>query len=135
MNGKALDLGALDTRRFSETGRELALRHPGTGAAAGARHGARLRCRRLPARARRAAAAAPRAPADAQAHGRRDPRRRARALARSSPAGLGLSLDGQPFEYSPTNAVVLLRRFPWIREQVEGAAADRGKFLPASSAS
>jgi hypothetical protein len=37
------------------------------------------------------------------------------------------------FEYTPANAVALMRRFPWIREQVEGAAADRGKFLPASS--
>lgn len=44
-------------------------------------------------------------------------------------------LDGQPLEYSAANALTLVRRFPWIRQQVDRAAGVRANFLPGSSAS
>lgn len=45
------------------------------------------------------------------------------------------NLDGEPLEYSAANAKILLKRFPWIREQVERAAGVRANFLPASAGS
>lgn len=42
------------------------------------------------------------------------------------------NLDGKAFEYTPQNALTLLKRFPWIREQVERAAGVRANFLPGS---
>lgn len=47
---------------------------------------------------------------------------------------LPFSLDGQPLEYTPANAQLLVRRFPWIRQQVDRAAGVRANFLPGSSA-
>lgn len=135
MSGRT-DLGALDTRRFMEAGRELALRHPGDGSVLAAvlqvrgydsdAYQSKLdeqqqrRLERLPTH---------RVTVDEM---------RAEALEQSAALVAGwknVDLDGQPFEYSPANAVTLLRRFPWIREQVEVAAAERGKFLPAAGTS
>jgi hypothetical protein len=45
------------------------------------------------------------------------------------------NLEGKPLDYSPENARILLRRFSWIREQVDRAASVRANFLPGSSAS
>jgi hypothetical protein len=45
------------------------------------------------------------------------------------------NLDGQPFEYTPANAQLLLKRWPWIRDAVVRAAGVRANFLPGSSAS
>lgn len=39
------------------------------------------------------------------------------------------NLEGKPLEYSAANAVTLLKRFAWIREQVERAAGVRANFL------
>lgn len=44
-------------------------------------------------------------------------------------------LESKPLEYSPTNADRLLKRFRWIRQQVDRAAGNRANFLPGSSAS
>lgn len=44
-------------------------------------------------------------------------------------------LEGKPLEYSAENAQTLLRRFWWIREQVERAAGVRANFLQGPSAS
>ena len=44
-------------------------------------------------------------------------------------------LEGKALEYSPANAQLLLRRFRWIREQVDRAAGVRANFLPGSSRS
>lgn len=44
-------------------------------------------------------------------------------------------LEGKPLAYSPANAEVLLKRFRWIRQQVDRAAGNRANFLPGSSAS
>ena len=46
-----------------------------------------------------------------------------------------LSLDGQALAYSRESAKTLLRRFPWVREQVEDFAGKRGNFLPGSASS
>jgi hypothetical protein len=134
MSEKGLDLGALDTRRYSEQGRELQLRHPGDGTPIEARvmvrgYDSDAYQRALDAQQQRRLERLPthRVSVD-------DIRADALELSSALLAGWSnLAIDGQPFEYSPGNAVTLLRRFPWIREQVEGAAADRGKFLPASS--
>lgn len=45
------------------------------------------------------------------------------------------SLEGKPLEYSSQNAALLMRRFRWIREQVDRAAGARANFLPGSSTS
>jgi len=44
-------------------------------------------------------------------------------------------LDGKPLEYSAANAVKLLERFHWIREQVERAAGVRSNYLRKSAPS
>jgi hypothetical protein len=44
-------------------------------------------------------------------------------------------LDGAPLPYSGANAARLLRRFGWIRQQVEQFAGDRANFLPGSTSS
>ena len=44
-------------------------------------------------------------------------------------------VKGEPFAYSAANALKLVQNFPWVREQVERAAAQRANFLPGSSAS
>ena len=47
-----------------------------------------------------------------------------------------VDLDGKPFpSFSTTAAKALYARFPWIREQVDAAMADRANFLPGSSTS
>jgi hypothetical protein len=44
-----------------------------------------------------------------------------------------MTLDGKPYpEYSTSAAKSLYQRFPWIREQVDSAMADRANFLPGS---
>lgn len=45
-----------------------------------------------------------------------------------------VNLEGKPLEYSAANAVKLLGRFLWIREQVERAAGVRANFLSGSAA-
>lgn len=40
-----------------------------------------------------------------------------------------ISIEGEEFEYSPENAKILYRDYPWIREQVEEFIADRSNFL------
>lgn len=42
-------------------------------------------------------------------------------------------IKGEPFPYSEVNAQQLLRRYPWVREQVERAARQRANFLPGSA--
>lgn len=130
------DLGALDTRRYGEQGREIRLKHPGTGAELAAA----LHVRGYDSDAYRRVL-------DAQQQKRLDrlpshkvtvDEMRADALELHATLIAGwsnISMDGEPFEYSEANAVTLLRRFPWIREQVEVAAADRGKFLPTPASS
>jgi hypothetical protein len=131
-----VDLGALDTRKYGEQGRDIKLKHPGTGAELA-----------IVLRVRGYDSDAYRRVLDAQQQRRLDrlpsqkvtvDELRADALELHAHLIAGwsnVSLDGQPFEYSEANAATLLRRFPWIREQVEVAAADRGKFLPMSASS
>lgn len=40
----------------------------------------------------------------------------------------GLSLKGQPLEYSPENALTVLKRFPWISDQIAAAVENRLNF-------
>lgn len=47
--------------------------------------------------------------------------------------GPGMELDGQKIEWSAADAAAIFEEFPWIREQVDGAASDRGLFLKASN--
>jgi hypothetical protein len=44
-----------------------------------------------------------------------------------------LTLEGKEIEFSRDNAADLLRRFPWIFEQVAGGVGNRGLFMPASA--
>ena len=47
----------------------------------------------------------------------------------------GLTKGGQPFEYSPKNAALLLEQHAYIFEQVRGFADHRANFLPGSASS
>ena len=46
-----------------------------------------------------------------------------------------IELDGEAFPYSPDNAKALLRRLPWLREQLDEAIADRANFIRTSRTS
>ena len=41
----------------------------------------------------------------------------------------GVVVDGEELPYTEANALALLERFPWIREQVQTAMGDRGNYL------
>ncbi len=46
-----------------------------------------------------------------------------------------IELDGKPYPFSADNAKALLRRLPWLREQLDEAIADRANFIRTSRTS
>lgn len=44
----------------------------------------------------------------------------------------GLGVAGVELEFSAENALLLYRKFPWLREQAEAFIQDRSRFLKAS---
>lgn len=44
----------------------------------------------------------------------------------------GIEIKGKPFKYSKTNAVILMREYPWIMEQVDKFCGDRANFFEGS---
>lgn len=136
MSGELEDLSQLDVRKGSEDGREIALRHPGSGGELKAR----VHVRGYDSDSYRLVS---------QTHQRRrlerlpmhrptpeEIRHDSLELSAALVAGWkNLSLDGgkTEFPYSPANALTILEKFPWVREQIESAAADRANFLPGSS--
>ena len=134
-----IDLSTLDSRKAAEAGTQLALKHPVTGLPLegwaltvigydAARYQAmseehqRRRFDRL-AQSKRLTVEELRA----------DSLELAAVLVSGWPPTF--DLDGQPFPYSESNAVKLMHRFPWIREQVERFASDRGNFIKGSASS
>lgn len=131
-----IDLSALDTRKGADGGFDLQLKHPGTGETLA---GWVVRVRGYDSAAYQEILR--------EHQRRRLERSRAKRItveeleAESLEAAAVLlvgwpdnfNLDGQPFAWSEANARTLLGRFPWIREQVETGAADRGNFLPRSA--
>jgi len=133
-----IDLSALDTRKGAEAGFELQLKHPVTGEILA---GWLLKIRGYDAPAYQEVL---------REHQRRRLERsrnkritveelEAESLEAAAVLVMGwpdqFNLEGQPFAWSEANARALLGRFPWIREQVETGAADRGNFLPGSAKS
>jgi hypothetical protein len=54
-----------------------------------------------------------------------------RQLAETCISWEGFVNNGQTLEFSVDNAVLVFRKFPFIREQVDAAAGDRANFIPA----
>ena len=52
-----------------------------------------------------------------------------RQLAETCISWKGFQENGQPIEFTPENVAKVFRRFPFIREQVDAAAADRANFI------
>lgn len=44
-----------------------------------------------------------------------------------------IEMDGKPFKYSPANAIELVKKWPWIRDQVVTFADDRANFFRGSA--
>lgn len=42
----------------------------------------------------------------------------------------GIVVDGETLEYSHSNVLKFLARFPWVREQIDNHASTRASFLP-----
>ncbi len=134
-----IDLSALDTRKGAQEGVELTLKHPSTGAPLA---GWTLRVRGYDSEAyQRTSDEQQRRRLDRIAMGKRPTVEELNAEATELSATLiagwpdKFDLDGKPFAYSESAAQALIVRFPWIREQVEKAAADRGNFLPGPASS
>lgn len=132
-----LDLAALDVRKGADSGFELQLTHPVTGAAlplfvtilgadsdeyqSALREQQRRRMERM-ARGKRA----PITPEEIDDEA-------LNLLARITRGWRadGMLLDGKPLPaFSTAEARKLYERFPWIREKVDQAMGDRGNFLP-----
>jgi hypothetical protein len=45
----------------------------------------------------------------------------------------GFTANGQPYQLTKENAIALLDKAPWIREQVEEAMGDHASFFPKPS--
>ena len=57
-------------------------------------------------------------------------------LAACTTAWTNVALDGGPLPFSAANALMVYKRFPWIKEQVDQAIGDRAVFtMPQSAAS
>lgn len=141
MNEKVngFDLAALDTSRGAEEGYTLTLVHPKTGEATpvtitvlGAdsetfrdkqREILRRRAERMN-RTRKLTVAPEEAEADSL-----------ELLVAVISGWSGMTLDGAELPFSGENARMVLRRFGWIREQVDQAVSDRANFLPRSASS
>lgn len=41
----------------------------------------------------------------------------------------GIEEGGQPFEYSKENAVELVKKYPWLRDQIDAFVGDRANFI------
>lgn len=132
-----LDLAGFDTRKGGEAGFELPLKHPGTGKPLG--RTVRVRGYDSPsyqnAMLERQRQRLERLPSHKPTPEQMDQDSLALSAALlASWADGQFTLDGRDFDYSgPDSALAMMQRFPWIREQVEEAAGERGNFLPGSA--
>lgn len=127
-NSAALDLASLDTAALCEQGAELELTHPATGAPLGVyltlagvdskswrKATAALAEKRLGKRGKVSAE-------EVQTGG-------VEILARCTLGWRGVVVDGQEMPCTVNNARTLYGRFPWIFEQADRFASDRGSYL------
>lgn len=124
----AFDLASLDTVALCEQGAELELTHPATGKPLGVylilagvdstvwrKATVALAEKRLGRRGKVSAE-------DIQVGG-------LEILARCTLAWRNVVVDGQEMPCTPENARALYERFPWIFEQADRFASDRGSYL------
>lgn len=52
-------------------------------------------------------------------------------LAACTKGWIGVVLEGKEIECNADNAVMLYKRFPWIKEQIDVAVGDRANFIKA----
>lgn len=127
-NSAALDLASLDTAALCEQGAELELTHPATGAPLGVyltlagvdsktwrKATAALAEKRLGKRGKVSAE-------EVQTGG-------VEILARCTLGWRGVVVDGQEMPCTVNNARTLYGRFPWIFDQADRFASDRGSYL------
>lgn len=125
---KTFDLASLDTAALCEQGAEMELTHPDTGAPLGVH----LTLAGVDSKTWRKAAAA-------LAEKRLARRGKVTAedvrsggieiVARCTLAWRGVVVGGQELPCTPDNARDLYERFPWIFEQADLFASDRGSYL------
>jgi hypothetical protein len=41
----------------------------------------------------------------------------------------GIEQDGKPLEYSKENALELVKKYPWLRDQIDAFVGDRANFI------
>jgi hypothetical protein len=129
-----MDLTTLDTGPLSESGVEIELRHPKTGAPLGSFLtvlGADSTAYRQAERRLLIATAksGPVSELDAVTVEAAE----AQLLANGTVGWRDLEIDGSAYAFNAENARRLYTRFPWIAEQVRRAIHDRGLFLPGSA--
>ncbi len=125
-----IDLSSLDVVAAAETGAEIEILHPVTGKELGItitivgadseRYRKNLRSlanSRLNRKARKTASLE-----EAEEDG-------LELLAKATLGWKGVVVDGAEIPFSPLEAKKLYKRFPWIKEQVDAAIADRRTFL------
>ncbi len=124
----ALDLATLDTAALCEEGAELELTHPKTGEGLGvfitvAGIDSKKWRRALNAIGEKRANKRSKLTAEEGIAGAVD------ILARCTIAWRNVTLDGAELPCTEENARTLYTRLPWVREQVDTFASDRGSYL------
>lgn len=141
MQGNGLDLSSLDTQKGAGEGFRFELRHPKTnepltgwwihvlGSDSESYQEQLREFRRRRADILKRNLRASYTPEEAEAEGLE--------LLASATRGWSdkLTLDGAPLQFSQDAAKKLYARFPWIKEQVDAAVADRANFLPGNGTS
>lgn len=132
-----IDLCELDINRVADAGIECELHHPVTGTALGVWvtvMGADSLAYRT-VMIERAREFQRRAKADPDAERTPDQIEEDTSIvcARCTRGWRGVRLDGQDLPWSHDNAVMLFRRFVWMRQQINEFIEERHRFLPGSA--
>lgn len=141
MQGNGLDLSALDTKKGAEEGFRIELRHPKTneplvgwwihvlGSDSDTYQNQLREFQRLRADVFKRNMRVTYTPEERENEGLE--------LLAAATRGWSdkLMLDGAPLQFSQDAAKKLYARFPWIKEQVDAAVADRANFLPGNGTS
>ena len=124
-----IDLASLDTAALCERGAEMELTHPATDAPLGVY----LTLAGMDSKIWRKAVAAlaeKRMAKRGKVSAEEIQERGIEILARCTLSWRNVVVDGQELPCTLDNARQVYRRFPWMREQADAFASDRGAYLP-----